>query len=276
VFEFAKAQGWTTILGQIDAGPHGERIVAALHQECPDMHLEREMAPQEYWKNWRDECMLADHIVVNSSWTADALAAEGVPRNKLQRLPVAFEAPPAAATFSRTYPKAFTRLRPLRVLFVGQVSVGKGAAVVLEAMAQLKGAPVEFWFVGPRRLRLPPGAKTDRQARWIGSVARSQVDGYYRSADVFLFPTFSDGFGLTQLEAQAWKLPVIASRHCGEVVRHRDNGILLDTVSADSVVRAIEGILATPASLQVMSDNADTSGYGVRRIGERLLSLAKA
>jgi hypothetical protein len=30
--------------------------------------------------------------------------------------------------------------------------------------------------------------------------------------------TFSDGFGLTQLEAQAWKLPMITTRFCGEVV----------------------------------------------------------
>ena len=55
---------------------------------------------------------------------------------------------------------------------------------------------------------------------------------FYKEADVFILPTLSDGFGLTQLEAQSWKLPVIASRHCGEVVRDGENGVVLEEVSA--------------------------------------------
>ena len=37
-------------------------------------------------------------------------------------------------------------------------------------------------------------------------------------ADVFVLPTLSDGFALTQLEAMAHDLPVIATLACGEVV----------------------------------------------------------
>ena len=68
---------------------------------------------------------------------------------------------------------------------------------------------------------------------------RVTVESYYCDADVFILPTLSDGFGLTQLEAQAWKLPVIASRYCGDVVRDGFNGVVLEEVSA----RAIADVL---------------------------------
>jgi glycosyltransferase involved in cell wall biosynthesis len=68
--------------------------------------------------------------------------------------------------------------------------------------------------------------------RWIGSVPREDAARFYRDADVFLFPTFSDGFGLTQLEAQAWKLPVIATKFCGDVVEDGKNGYLLPEITS--------------------------------------------
>ena len=69
--------------------------------------------------------------------------------------------------------------------------------------------------------------------RWIGGVPRSRVKDYYQEADVFLFPTLSDGFGLTQLEAQAWKLPLIVSPFCGKIVQDNINGLILSEVTGN-------------------------------------------
>ena len=90
-------------------------------------------------------------------------------------------------------------------------------------------------------------------AKWFGVVPRSDVDKYYREADVFIFPTLSDGFGLTQLEAQSWKLPVIASRYCGEVVREGVNGVVLEEVSALGYRRVLDKFLRSPETLGTMS-----------------------
>jgi glycosyltransferase involved in cell wall biosynthesis len=79
------------------------------------------------------------------------------------------------------------------------------------------------------------------------------VESYYRDADVFILPTLSDGFGLTQLEAQAWKLPVIASRYCGEVVRDGVNGVVLEEVSGVAIAEVIRGLLRQPEKLLGMS-----------------------
>jgi len=96
-------------------------------------------------------------------------------------------------------------------------------------------------------LRLHP------QCRWFSVAPRGKVDSYYRDSDVFILPTLSDGFGLTQLEAQSWKLPVIASRYCGEVVRDGVNGVLLEEVSGVAIANVLRQFLQTPATLSAMS-----------------------
>lgn len=250
IFEFARERGWRTVLGQIDPGPAEERIVAGLRS--PISHTHWEPAPKVYWDNWRDECSLADQIVVNSNWSKDALIAEGVATEKIRVIPVAYEGGNDTGSFQRYYPRAFSAERPLRVLFLGQVNLRKGVAQLLEAVKLLTGEHVEFWFVGPMQIRVPQDLKLHPQVRWFGVASRVSVDSYYRDADVFILPTLSDGFGLTQLEAQAWKLPVIASRYCGEVVRDGFNGVVLEEVSGEAIAEVTRGFLRSPERLSAM------------------------
>jgi glycosyltransferase involved in cell wall biosynthesis len=243
IFEFARERGWRTVLGQIDPGPAEERIVGSLHP-----------APIEYWKRWRRECELADQIVVNSNWSRDALLSEAVAPEKIRVIPLAFDPPDECTSFKRNYPAAFTSERPLRVLFLGQINLRKGAPQLFDAVKLLATEPVEFQFVGPLQIDIPPDVKN--RIRWFGIAPRSDVTRYYREADVFILPTHSDGFGLTQLEAQSWKLPVIASRYCGDVVTHNFNGLILDEVSGPTIAETLLQLLRSPERLQTMSGNS--------------------
>ncbi len=253
IFKFAHARGWRTVLGQIDPGPAEERIVADLQKTSDIKDSKWQPAPKEYWDNWRRECSLADQIVVNSKWSRDALLAEGVPAEKIKIIPVAYESWTAVRSFQRLYPRTFSAERPLRVLFLGQINLRKGVRQLLEAVQLLNGEPVEFWFVGPTQISVPQDLRLHPQCRWFGAAPRVEVDSYYRDADVFILPTLSDGFGLTQLEAQSWKLPVIASHYCGEVVRDGLNGVLLEKVSGESIANVLRQFLQTPSTLSAMS-----------------------
>ena len=253
IFEFARARGWRTVLGQIDPGPAEERIVTDLEKSSALKHTHWEPAPKAYWDNWRDECSLADQIVVNSTWSKDALLGEGVAAEKVRVIPVAYEAANDAGSFQRHYPHAFSAERPLRVLFLGQVNLRKGVAQLLEAVKLLTREHVEFWFVGPLQIDVARELNLHSQIRWFGVAPRGGVESYYRDADVFILPTLSDGFGLTQLEAQAWKLPVIASRYCGEVVRDGVNGVVLEDVTETAIAKVIRGFLKSPETLREMS-----------------------
>ena len=117
------------------------------------------------------------------------------------------------------------------MLFLGQINLRKGIGPLLDAIRLLRGEPIEVSLVGPIQISIPSDLRDDPQVRWVGPVPHEHTARFYRDADVFLFPTFSDGFGLTQLEAQAWKLPIVATKFCGNVVEDGRNGWLLPEVS---------------------------------------------
>lgn len=274
IFRFARSRGWRTVLGQIDPGPPEERIVAGLYDADPLHRADWQPPPREYWSDWREECSLADRIVVNSRWSRDALVDEGIPAAKIRIVPLAYDEQRPNEAFQRQYPIQFTIERPLRVLFLGQVNLRKGVGALFEAIRLLRGEPVEFSFVGPRQISLPQDLRDHPQVRWVGAVPRQEAARYYLEADVLLFPTFSDGFGLTQLEAQAWKLPVIASKSCGDVVEDGRNGCVLPEVTPDAIKAAIRGLLAAPARLRDMSSNSALAAqFGLSRVGEQWLRI---
>jgi len=271
---FARARGWRTVLGQIDPGPAEERLVAKLHRNAGDIQSRWVPAPEDYWRQWHEECALADHIVVNSSWTRTALLEEAIPAEKIAIVPLAYDVPETAARFERTYPASFSRERPLRVLFLGQVNLRKGMQVVLEAMRLLRNLPVELSIVGQSEFDIPMEMRAHPQINWVGPVARGSVDEFYRQADVFLFPTFSDGFGLTQLEAQSWKLPIIASRFCGDVVEHGRNGWVLSEVTAEAISGQLSACLHAPALLAAAAMESKVGpSHTLSAIGDSLSQL---
>ena len=270
IFKFARERGWRTVLGQIDLGPADERIVAGLNNG----NGEWEPAPAEYWDRWRTECALADQIVVNSAWSRDALLSEGIRAEKIRVLPLAYEPSSESRSFQRSYPNSFTSARPLRVLFLGQINLRKGIGPLLDAVKLLADEGVEFWFVGPVQINVPAELREDARVKWFGVVPRVEVDKYYKDADVFIFPTFSDGFGLTQLEAQSWKLPVIASRHCGEVVRDGANGVVLEEVSGQTIADVLLKFIRSPELLRSMSGNSGVSDrFSLRTLASSLKTL---
>jgi glycosyltransferase involved in cell wall biosynthesis len=259
IFRFARERGWKTVLGQIDPGPADEQVVAKLNEKFVAERNGWQPAPREYWENWRTECALADQIVVNSAWSRNALLSEGVPAEKINILPLAYERTNQESSFQRHYPNVFTSARPLRVLFLGQVNLRKGVGQLFESIALLAGEAVEFWFVGPVQISIPPRLSEHSHVKWFGVAPRAKAETYYQQADVFIFPTLSDGFGLTQLEAQSWKLPVVASRHCGEVVSDGVNGVVLEEVSGQAIAEVLRKFLRAPETLRAMSERSGVS-----------------
>lgn len=276
ILRYGKAQGWRTILGQIDPGPIEEEIVKAEHLRYPEFQSTWQPVPPQYWATWREECALADRILVNSPWSSQALQQAKIPAEKIDIVPLAYQPSAQASGFCRTYPQAFSDQRPLRVLFLGQVILRKGIVALLEAAEILQDQPIEFWIVGPQEITLPKTSDAYGKIHWIGSVPRSAATQYYQMADVFLFPTLSDGFGLTQLEAQVWKLPIICSQRCGEVVTDGNNGVRLSEVSGPAIVQILQFLINCPEQLQAFSQNSiQASEFSLLNLCKRLQSLIR-
>jgi glycosyltransferase involved in cell wall biosynthesis len=279
LLRYAKQRGWRTVLGQIDPGPVEGEIVAEEVRREPALGADWQPAPAKYWSDWREECALADRIMVNSQWSRACLVRAGVNGSKLFVIPLAYERLEVTGQRSevrreRQYPDRFDEQRPLRVLFLGQINLRKGVARLLKAARLLQNEPIEFHFVGPVQISVPHDLKQNPKVRWFGIVPRSEVEVYYQNADLLIFPTLSDGFGLTQLEAQAWSLPIIASRFCGEVVDDGRNGIALDDLSPESVADALRSCLREPARLRAFSANTIANDrFNLKAVAQSLLGM---
>ena len=139
----------------------------------------------------------------------------------------------------------------MRVLFLGRSICARASPGYCEAARILRDEPVEFWMVGP--VEIARTAQSRRRASemvWAGDT--KQAAEKYRAADVFILPTLSDGFAITQLEAQAYGLPVISSKFCGDVVKNGRNGIILEEPSAACIAAAIRDCIANPNRLQTV------------------------
>jgi glycosyltransferase involved in cell wall biosynthesis len=159
----------------------------------------------------------------------------------------------------------------MRVLFLGKVNLRKGIARLLEAAETLRDEPVEFWMVGPAQIASTTAIADGTRVKWFGPATLKEAAEKYRAADVFILPTLSDGFAITQLEAQAHGLPVISSKHCGGVVENGRNGIVIEKPSAAHIVAAIRDCIADPNWLQTLAERSYVQNeFTIDMLGQRL------
>lgn len=225
VFEVAKKYGCKTVLGQIDGGKAEEAVVKEEVLNYPEFNERFTGIPSTYWKDWEIEVRLADTVVVNSHWSCRLAKKNNVPEEKIRVIPLAY-APPSGLlpVYSRD------NRNELKVLFLGTITLRKGIARLLHAMELLaeESPDIKCTIAGAYSLTIPERFQHLPNLKFIGKVDRNQVYEYYRSHDVFIFPTVSDGFGLTQLEAIAGGCYIVASEFCGDVIKgETDIGTLL-------------------------------------------------
>lgn len=272
ILKEAKRRGWRTVLGQIDPGPRESEIVLQEYKRLGVEPGEVYRPPLDYWHDWEEETRLADHIAVNSTWSARCLADVGVDPQKMKVIPCAYEPHSSQLVHKKNFPHRFCNDRPLRVLFLGQTIIRKGIHLLMAAAEKMRHMPVHFVVAGGG-LDFP-GLAIPGNVTWKGSVSRLETKTLYGEADVFILPTLSDGFAITQLEALAMKVPVIASGHCGSVVDHGQNGIILAKVSVEAICSALRELLASPVLLKGMSDRAQIAKrFSIDQLGEELEDL---
>jgi len=266
LFRYAKDCGWKTVLGQIDPGPEEERIVIAEHKRYSQLKCNWAPAPESYWSMWREEVELADQIVINSDWARDCLLKEGVSKEKLEIMPLVYEAESTSLNSAPSHTVS-TFKQPLRVLFLGQINLRKGMGRLLEAMRIMRNDQVELTLAGPTKI--DPSAWSDLpKVKWVGQIPRSEVKSYYLAADIFILPTLSDGYALTQLEALANRLPVMASKHCGAAVKDGVNGWVLADLEPETIAEKLRCVCIDGNKVKICEES-----YGIRELGKSLMVL---
>jgi len=251
---WAKDQGAVCIVGQMDPSRTEIEMVREEENLWPGWAKTPILVPEEYFAWRKAEWALADAIMVNSRWTLDALVQQGVPADKIHIIPLAYEAENAPEDPSTAPLKPDSE--PLRVLFLGQVNLRKGIPYLLEAAKLLKSENIQFDIAGPIAIADQFVVKAPPNVRFHGAVTRDRVREFYKRADVFVLPTISDGFALTQLEAMAHGLPVITTPNCGRVVTEGLDGFIVPPRDAAALADRLRTLLEDPERLQAMREAA--------------------
>ena len=272
LFPFFKQLGWKCILGQIDPGKIEEDLMKKEAQRFPEYGTQFEIASPQYWNKWQTELEMADVICANSNWSLKGLQKQGIDKSKLKLLPLAF---PKVSKLEeeKVYPELFTKTRPMRVLFLGRANLRKGIHYLIEALDKIRHLPIVLDVAGPSEV--PESKYKDiPNITFHGAVPRADSEKFYKDSDVFILPTLSDGFAITQLEAQARKLPIVVSENCARVVVPGRNGILLNKVDASTLVAALVELHTNPKELAKMSRKSEVSeSFSLETLKNNLRSL---
>jgi len=285
-----KKRGVLTVLDQIDPGAVEFQLVAEEMARFPELAGPPPEFPAAYYERNRREWELADRVVVNSEFCRKALLKQGVPAEKLLVVPLCYEAEGTTRLRDNetTRPEDGSRksevrsrksdLRPLNVLFLGQVNIRKGIHYLMEAARLLEREKIHFDVVGPIGISPDAVASAPRNFTFHGQATRDQADTWYRKADLFVLPTLSDGFAITQLEAMSHGLPVITTPCCGEVVSDGVDGFIVPPRDAEALAKTFLRYLAEPGLLREQQQAAveKAKQFTLNRLAGNLLSLETA
>ena len=161
----------------------------------------------------------ADRVLTPSEYTASELVKHGnVPREKIRLVPYGVD-PPArilTAEEKRRRRRELLGQEGRILLNVGALQTRKNQVRCLETLRRL---PEDIFLVlaggeghGSEAVHSYIRANhLDRRVRLLGYVSDLRVEELYELADVLLFPSLEEGFGLPVLEAMAHSLPVVTS-----------------------------------------------------------------
>ncbi len=253
-FEKARSLGYKQ-LELIAANSH-VRNVQRMHRIA-----EKQLGVRDTWLNdalarkTMKEYERADFIYTHSEYTRQSLINEGISASKLKhtvlRVDDKFKLPVAKPDDGI-----------FRIVYAGRVDVTKGIPLLIKAFSKLSQKRAELTLVG--------GAATRRMqkqvARWVAEDSRIKLAPGdpvlpFQAADVYVHPSYEDGFAYAPMEALACGVPAVVTEDTGmkEHVQEGVNGFVVPTGDWEALLDRMEHVLKHPLAQTVatMSKKAE-------------------
>jgi len=183
-----------------------------------------------------------------------------------------------------TYFQGASRPEPAAVLrlgYIGTISEPKGLYILLEAIKNLVGKPLELKIYGkldefPDYVRgLKEIIQGDMRVKFCGTFPNPEIGSVFSDLDVLVVPSlWYENSPLVVYSAQSANCPIIASNVAGisQIIDHGKNGLLFEPGDISGLVDAITIFLDNRELLQQMSRNAKVP-LSIQEYVFRLLSI---
>lgn len=202
----------------------------------------------------RQSARRADHVLTLShSAAAEILADTGIDSRRITVTHLAGRGSDAPGTEVAwpTLAERYGLTKPY-ILAFGGLNPHKNMPRLLEAFSRVRGAVPHRLVLAGRVANLPALEKTyleglgDR-VRLAGYVPDADLPPLLRNAELFVFPTLYEGFGLPVLEAQERGVPVACSRVGSLPEVAEDSAFFFDPLRPEDMARAITRCLTDAA-----------------------------
>lgn len=188
-----------------------------------------------------------ERVVVGSEFaTRQAAAVLGVPREKFAVVPYGVDRRFRPGPRPESLAARWGLDGGVVGLFLGGLKSRKNLFFLIDAWREVTAARPDARLViagsGPLLeplRRYAAGRGQAREVVFTGYVPEREKVAYYNLADVLLFPSSMEGFGLTVAEAMSCALPVVASNRGSlpELVMDGEGGFLVEPSDRDTFVR---------------------------------------
>lgn len=207
------------------------------------------------WKLNIQGLKLADRIITISEYSKNEIIKHvGYPEEKITVIPTAVDHSNYYVKRDREIIEKLGIPKNYKIiLYVGSEQPRKNIPFILEAISHLKTKLPDIKFVKVGNPQ-SPGAREElikqintlglqNEVKFVGFVSESDITKYYNAADLFVFPSLYEGFGLPPLEAMACGTPVITSNFTSlpEVVG--DSAIIVDPYDVKAFAEAMYNLL---------------------------------
>jgi glycosyltransferase involved in cell wall biosynthesis len=163
----------------------------------------------------------------------------------------------AEARLEREQLRKLLGLHGATFIYVGRLWWGKGVDYLLDAFATLQRQSTEAVSLllvgdGPEEARLRQQCLRHgiHNVVFLGFKQKAELPKYYAMADVFVFPTLGDPYGLVVDEAMACSLPIISTSAAGEIrdrIEEGINGYVVPPEDSDALAARMLHLAENPA-----------------------------
>lgn len=201
-------------------------------------------------------------IIGSNSFAQEIHEHHGIPLERFTVIPGAINAEHFCPRQDRLLGEIGT---PCTLLYHGRVDRRKGVLELIEAVNRLKAEGRNLRLVisgiGPdleTGMALANALHLGDVIDFTGHVSYEDVPKVYRTADLFVSPTWSEGFSNTILEAMASGLPIVAARAIGVVdcLTDRKNALFHEVHDVKGLSQQIGTLLDNPLLRHQLASNA--------------------
>ena len=232
------------ILATVHATEHGRNH--GIHND-----IQRRVHELEYQLSYE-----ASHIIACSRFMAAQIREVfQTPADKIEVIPNGVDIPPLDAFDRANFRSHYAGNNEKIALHVGRLVAEKGIDILLQAVPMTLEVVPEIKFVivgtGPALQYARDYAAAQEwgdKVFFTGFVSEEVRNRLYQVADVALFPSLYEPFGIVALEAMGFRVPVVASNTGGlvEVIDRHETGVLVEAGSSDSLAWGVAHVLEQP------------------------------